>query len=343
MSGKSLSIIVAGAGKTSANEVTDLLNDFTDGYDRVDIYFPIDDQGFTDAVKFTTEWVENEELYPVLVAGSKVSRKARAFKDNAWEAKELFAEVFTLALEENDEAYLLVAIPDPDEDSDGYEDVVALIEKAVEVDLPVKDLTGGLDDVNLAEPDEDVSASEPEPEPEPEPAPPARKTRSRAARRAAKDADKKDEPKGDLQTDIVAARSGAAKAGKTKASVHLATLQRALSLFEKADESSALIYFTPEVSYKPLTISMREALEFFDAPAQEAPTADESLSEPAAEAETPSTTRRRGRPRTNVPSEKQFLDEDGTWVKRGRGRIAEGTKIRTVNSETGDVLEEGVI
>ena len=64
----------------------------------------------------------------------------------------------------------------------------------------------------------------------------------------------------------------------------------------------------------------------------------------------PERTNRGGRPRsdgtparTRSPQQrgvKEWLNENGEWVKAGRGRLPKNVRTRTVDPKTGDVLSE---
>ena len=74
----------------------------------------------------------------------------------------------------------------------------------------------------------------------------------------------------------------------------------------------------------------------------EAPKTAEEPAEAAQEAEE-EPKRGRGRPRTRSASQRAvteyYDEEDGAWVRAGRGRLPAGVKTRKVDPETGDVVE----
>lgn len=346
MSGTSL--IVVGSGSVTKAEASDLLDDLKAGEDHPkikEIVFPADD-GFTVAVEAVLDWSRDEQLLPYTFG--RASRKAKKWVEesgwdngpNDWLKKDPvdFSDIINGI--DNSDILLLVAMPE--DDADDYDDVVTWLEAAEALEIPAKDLTSGLDDIVLTEAED---ATKPDPEPEPEPAKPAPPKRQRASRAKPKPVAEEAKSEDGLQEEV--ALSQQAQRGEHVSTPHVMALQRAIEIFKKADESNAAVSMTDEVVYRPLTLALVQASTYFLGLAiaevkqsgesqADTPKADEPVDALVVRG-------RRGRPRVNVPEEKQIQDEDGEWVKRPRGRIAKGTKTRTINPETEEVLETGEV
>lgn len=308
------SIIVIGSGEVTKQEVHDLLTDFLKPYDGVDVYFPVDTKGFTKAVEFTYDWVDQEDIYPFLLVNAKQSRK---FHHDGEPLRTQSVAALTTMKKETDEQFLLVALPDPEEQPDDYDDVMDVIEAAVAADIPVKDLTGGLDDVRLDAP----PAPEPEPEPDPEPEKPKARTRTSSRKTTAKASEPAEEPK-KFEGAVLSPEA----VESVRAMANFIGLYQALTVLSGEVAGLNVDQFLAELGQQKQT---QEA-------AQEAPSAPEKPAE--------APRRGRGRPRVNTPQEKQIWDEDTEeWIPRPRGRQAKGTKTRTINPETDEVLEEGEV
>lgn len=87
------------------------------------------------------------------------------------------------------EEAVLILLWGEGEDDETYR----LLELADQREIPVLDLTGGLDDLNLKAPEEPVVDADPEPEPEPEPEAPARGRRAKAEQQDVEDVEQSDE------------------------------------------------------------------------------------------------------------------------------------------------------
>lgn len=329
-----VALIVAGPGKTTPQEVSDLLDDKFADADLVDVYYPMGTKEFTPAVEAVLLWADNPNNggsnVGITVTGTSVGRKSKKYfhiegPDEAagpddW-TFDSFAETFTLDFGDS-EVFFLVAVPQEDEepDADVLDALVQLVTTAKDTDLPVLDLCAALDDVNL-------SAPEPEPEPEPEPTPEPAKTRGR--RKAT--APKADEPVDGLQEEV----NSAAQRGTYQSGSDAEIFQQIGDLFHALAHRAEAVGASTQT---PVNLN-KDAGD---------PEAQPEASEPAAEA-TEAPRRGRGRPRTTANLQKQIFDaDDDKWIPRPKGRVARGTKTRTVDldldpSATMYEVETGVV
>jgi hypothetical protein len=321
-----IALVVAGSGATTDQEIFDLLDDAypEDAYADIGIIFPVDKDLFTESVDNVLAWLDDPKAYyPVKSKGASLSRKTSKF-DGVEEVEE-----FTDALQPDlylkegwDEVHFLLAVPDDTEDPD-YDLCAELAEVAINNGMIVKNLSRGLDDVTLAEPEDEAPPAEPEPEPEP----PKRQRRTRKTDEAPKEPETAPAASQDgLQEDLAQAAHEAKQdpaEGEDDEALRLITeaigqASRALALIQ---ESMEIILDIQKRKQKPLDDVHTEE-EIADAVKDEAP-------------------KRRGRPRTNFEV-KQIWDEDeDEWVPRPKGRMRKGTKWRTIHAETDEVLEEG--
>lgn len=308
---KAIALIVAGSGETSPDEVTDLLNDAYDDYD-VDIVVPVSKAHYTKSVKNVVDWLNDDGLVlPVLAGDGPLARGLSSRFEDPVEFDSL-EEVFDpTEFEDRDEVHFLLAVPDgDDEDFDFY---VGLAEAAEDAGIPIKNLCNALDDVILTDEDE---PEEPAEAPKKDP---VDEETAEAAEEPEEAADVPEDPPGD-------------------------------SAVEQAEYARAALATDPRGDHLLVTTrNLIEALQDFEnaLKPQPEPTPDLSSNEDtkpvSSNEDKPATRRGRGRPRTNF-EQKQIWDEDeGEWVKRPKGRVKKGTKYRTLNTETEEVTEEGVV
>lgn len=304
-----VALIVAGSGEVNDKEVFDLLDDAypEDDYSEIGVIVGLGKALFTPAVQYAIEWLNyDKSVYGVIAGGEKPTRTAKAYAEDAMEVKE-FADIFDPEeFKDWDEVHFLVALPD-DPESPEYEDAAAWIEKAVGAEVKVFNLSRGLDDIVLEDPD----AAPPEEEPEEPAEAPKRKSR---ARKAAEEPAEPEEPDaaaseavadpwkddGDSQNDII-------YDALTEIILGLAHLQEA---------------FRPTTRVEP-----KESLDPHVEVQAEKPTAKDGT--------------KRGRPRSNFEVSQVFDEDDEEWIPRPKGRLTKGTRWRKIHSETDEVLEEG--
>lgn len=351
MTDKTIALVVAGSGETDPKEVADLLEDAYADYADLGVIVPVDKDLYTNTVANVVEWYgDDASVYPINTKGAPLSRASSKLGDeDSTQVVDHFDEVFEDSFEGFDEVVFLTALPD--EDDPKFDFYVGIIETAIDSGFVVKDLSAGLDDIKLAdeEAESDVDPTEeestPEPEPEPE-AKPKRKRRTKAqieADKAAAEAEKAEEPEKEDPKQAVPV-SGVPKDVQAALSI----VGEIADFFETVDVSNAQINRS-EVKYRPLTEAAREAyislmsyLIGTGTPTETPEAAEEPVVAPEKDEEPPK--RGRGRPRTNTPQEKQIWDEDtDEWIARPRGRQPKGTKTRTINPETNEVLEEGEV
>jgi hypothetical protein len=331
-----IALVVAGSGATTEQEVFDLLDDAypEDAYADIGLIFPVDKDLFTDTVENVLAWLDDPKAYyPVRSKGANLTRKTSKF-DGVEEIEE-----FTDALQPDlylkegwDEVQFLLAVPDDEEDPD-YELCAELAEVAIGNGMVVKNLSRGLDDVTLAEPEDEAPPVVPEPEEEyagraPSEAP-KRARRSRKAQEPVEEPETAPEPAQDgLQEDLAKAAHDAKQ--DPAEGVDDEALRLITEAIGQASRALALIQESMEII---LDIQKRKQTPLEGAKFHEAADVGPSIND-----ETP---KRRGRPRTNFEV-KQIWDEDeDEWVPRPKGRMRKGTKWRTIHAETDEVLEEG--
>lgn len=339
----SVAVIVAGSGETTAVEVSDLLDDFLGDYEDVGLIVPVDKDLYSKTVENAVSWYdEDADVYAINTEGAPLSRKSSKLGGEDGPDKVAnFAEVFDDSFEGFDKVYFLTALPE--EDDDTFDFYVGLVEAAIDAGIEVKDLSAGLDDIKLAD-EEAASEENPvEPEPEPEPEKPKRSRRKKAP-----ESDPEPDPEVAAEVAKIEEESPAPALSEdsndTSAQQALSDLSSVVTFLRKNDEMFALRNLDDEVRYAPITKAAARAFETLSGYVGSNPAAPvgEPTEKPREPQEAPK--RGRGRPRTVEPREKQIWDEDGEkWVKRPRGRIAKGTKTRTVNPETDEVLEEGEV
>jgi hypothetical protein len=287
-------VLALGTGTVTPKEATDLLTDFLEDEDEVVLGIPGDTKRYNKTMAAVNDAFPWADVIYLVETGDKTSSKV----DEDLVAEASLLEVVNDTDEQLD--YVIVAIPD-DEDDPFYDEIVEVVEAALERGVPVKDLTKGLDDIRIEEP------TEPEAE-----------------------ADDTDETAVDVGP---SPEDGNINVGGEDVPVEVFTAGLNTAGLEPTnDDRLALIEQWLSDALEMLQ-EYRQAMPVTDAP--------EISQEPTEPAEEPAP-KRRGRPRKNPRLENQLYDEDeGEWVARGKGRIPKGTKIRTVDLDSGEVTEEG--
>jgi hypothetical protein len=328
-----ITLIIAGTGEITEDETFDLLdNAYPEAeFAEIGVVVPVDKDLYSKAVENVVAWFNNDkDIYPIQTKGASMTRGAARLGDGTQEVEKFTDILDPKEFEEWDEVHVLLAMPE-DPESDEYDFYAEVADVALQAGFVVKDLTAGLDDIVVTDP-EDATAEAPEPEPEPEQ--PARRSRRRAAK---EEAEATPEPE---EEEKATRPSRRAKKADTVEEV-----QEAVKAPEAAPEPSPASddyearIFALEEQVQMLIARLRSAGSALTWEPENTEPAKEA--HPAEEAKEDAPKRGRGRPRTQFDV-KQVLDEDtDEWVPRPAGRLRKDTKWRTIHSETGDVLEEG--
>lgn len=324
MANTAIALIIAGSGDTSDGEVEDLLNDAypEDAWDEFGLVVPIDKDLYTDTVKHALKWFNDDEnVYAIQTKGASLARGTAGISENAQQVEKFADAINKEDFKEWDEVHVLLALP-ADQDDPDYDFYAEIADLAIEAGFVVKDLTAGLDDIVVTDPE---TAGEEEPEPvKEEPKEEAPKTASRRSRAA---------PKAESIEEVKEAVAAPEE--------------------PKVEESEAALphgdrIFALETEVRNLRDMLDGIAEVILAASQRTTALPDASSDPVVEAidkieaeKTDEPKRGRGRPRTDFDI-RQVLDEDtDEWVPRPKGRLRKGTQWRTIHSESGEVLEEG--
>lgn len=321
MAKTAIALIIAGSGETSESEVADLLNDAypEDAWDEFGLIVPIDKDLYTGTVKNALKWFNDDEnVYAVQTKGATAARGTSKYSEGAQEVKKFADALNKDDFKEWDEVHVLLALPADEEDPD-YDFYAEIADLALDAGFVVKDLTAGLDDIVVTDPE--VAEEEPEPEPEKEEpkeeAPKGRARRSRAAPKA--------ESAEEVQDAVAAPEEPAAVETDHLLADRVEALENQVDALRDLLNGIAGVIGTLGDRLAEASISANKAVD--------------TPTEKPAEDEGPK--RGRGRPRTDFDI-RQVLDEDSDeWIPRPKGRLKKGTQWRTIHSETDAVLEEG--
>lgn len=344
MAEEAIALVVVGSGDTTQEEIDDLLNDkYGDADADVGLIIPADKDLFTKTVSNVVAWYNDDDsVIPVQTKGASMTRGSSALGGDQGTAEvDNFVDILDpKEVEDFDEVHVLIALPE-DQDSPEVDWLVNVVEVAQGHGYKVLDLTKGLDDIRIEEEEEP-----PAPEPEPEPEKPARRSRAKKAEVVTPE-DDPDLP--GLQGQLAEAKADLD--AKSDVDRDAAPPQEfdpwnifglVVGYLEAQDQANAFVNMQ-KVRFRPLTVAARKAWDSLPSPTAKAPSEPETAQEEASEPEPEAPKRGRGRPRKNF-EEKEVYDEDTEkWVKRPPGRVAKGTKHRTVNTDTGEVTEEGVV
>lgn len=357
----------AGPGKVSKNNVKDLLKDYLDlgpednqglpgfpeGVEEIRAVVPVGEDYLTPTVSLLIEWTDEYAEFPYEAIYDVESRKNRGIltkSASAIEARNIAAAMIDRLVEgrkNGDEVTLIVAWGE-----DGDEVTEMMVDLAHAKELKVLDITAGLDDLKFGDGEEAA------PEPEPEPARPARRGRRTAeepkAEEAAEDEEKPRRRRGaprktaetapeasetaqpeSVEAEVAHARQKAETGTEaapldTSDDIVLQALIASFHLVKGLDTCHASMTLKGKPVESALTVMLREAIELQSKPDDASP--------------------KGGRPRADgtparkrTPAQrgvKEWQDEGGTWHRQGRGRPPKDVPIRTVNKDTGDVIED---
>lgn len=349
-----VALIVAGTGETNEQEVFDLLEDAypEEDFSEVGIVAGLGKTWFTPAVQHVIEWIGSPKaVYGVIVDEEKPTRAASKYADEALEV-ELFSDLFNPEeFKDWDEVHFLVALPDDPETME-YEVAATLVEKAIDAGIKVFNLSRGLDDIVLEDPEPEEKAEEPE---EPAEAP---KKRSRS-RKADPEPEGPESPVSEsLEQQINAAAHAARDPWKDPlddrfayhppSSAEVVRKHEQVRVLAASFATFAEDLGDPSRERSLAVTKIEEAMFWLNAHIArnlnegEAVGPDPAVTDEATpEKKTAKDGTKRGRPRSNFEVSQVWDEDDEEWIPRPKGRLSKGTKWRKIHSETDEVLEEG--
>lgn len=372
--GRKILLGFAGPGKVSDNNIKDLLKDylgfgeedkkglptFADDVDEVRVVIPASQAMLTPTVERLWEWTDAYADLPYEVIYKGDADDIDVLLDRAEEAiksRNVVATMVDRLIEGKKDGYEVSVIVAWGETGD--DDTEMLVDLALAKELAVKGLDQGMDDLHFG--------SEAEPEPEPEPEKPTRRTRRSAAEappeEAVEDAVEAEKPRRrrgtprktaetapeaaeavqeeSVEAEVSHARQRAQTAPED-APVHvgddivLEALLRARALVTGLDAAHAAMTGRDEPVACELYRLLGRAIDKHTTPVNAEPSED--------------TSPRGGRPRADgTPARKrtaqqkgvkEFQNEDGDWIRAGRGRLPKDVPVRTVDPKSGAVIEE---
>jgi hypothetical protein len=361
-----ITVAFAGAAEVSLAAIKGLMNDYlefgpedADGVPedtKVPLRFivPVTEQHLTDVMFDVLDYLAYIEYgYEVVITGKSKDESVVAVAKEALEVHiptsslDVNTTLISLLNQAEGRKVLILAFGDSDPSKDAQD----LLELAIDSGIKVLDLTGGLDDLELEGGDDTVASDLPEAEPEPEPAPRGRartpkagtelvpveveltednlptveeaKTTAKAKQRAAIEARGEEvyvpEAVGSIEQDVHDNLSGAAGLGR-----YVVARLKGLEV-----EKAILLEY----------LALRTLSMVPESPAEDLEDSDPS----------PSTSPSRGRPRkdgspaqarTEEPTTAYYKHENGTYVKRGRGKPLAGVEV--VQLTEAEVVELGL-
>lgn len=334
---KKITVAVAGEAPTDLNALKALLNDWfgygeedADGYPAAsdkEIEFLIPGPtGLTDSVKTFMKWVDYVNAEYVVVTDDAESRAMRGLIRNALDVettKNVGATMIELLEKAKGDKYLFLAWGD-DEGSDDFSEM--LLELAEAASIPAKDLTGGLDDITYKDDESEPEEEEPPAEPK------------KGAEQPLEDEDVPLEDEDTTPAVLAEDKPDEAQQlppGTAPGIVPvspLSTLERVYEHLYYQDQANAARNLQ-EIRRSPLTdLVLQTIVQIKDAMPSSEPAAATEKAAPAEEAEAPKRSSR-GRPRKDgTPAQPRAEEEtvayikaeDGSYRKRGRGRIRKG-------------------
>lgn len=348
MAVEAIALVVIGSGEVTDDEVNDLLTDAYPNDIEIGLIIPVDRDLFSDAVQAAVDWFDNDDdVFTVQTEGASMTKSASKLGSGT-EKVDKFTDFLTPdEFKDWDEVHVLIAMPE-DPDSDEYDFYAEIAEVATEAGFKVKDLTAGLDDIVMTDA-EDGTADEPaEEEPEEKPAPKRGRGRKAAEEPEESQADKVAE-----DTAAAATPKRSRKKAETIEEIMAESKQDAEPLADVTSEAKGEVL---EDRVRGLELQVAGLSETLSSIANALTTLGDRLAEaragavekvlettveePAAE-EAKTSTRGRGRPRTNFEVKQVWDEDDEAWIPRPAGRLKRGTEWRTIHAETSEVLDEG--
>jgi hypothetical protein len=344
-----VALIIAGTGETNEQEVFDLLEDAypESDYSEIGVVVGLGKTWFTPAVQHVIEWIgDPRAVYGVVVDEEKPARAASKYTEAPIEVDK-FSDLFNPEeFKDWDEVHFLVALPDDPETME-YEVAASLVEKAIDADIKVFNLSRGLDDIVLEDPEPEEKTEEPEKPEEPAEAP-KRKSRARKA---------EEESEGP-ETPNTAAVDPWKDPLDDRFAYHPPTSDEVVRCHEEArKQAAALAAFVESLGTpsreRSLAVTKVEEVLFWTnahiarnlngAAAVPKESLDPHVEVQKAREEKPTAKdgTKRGRPRSNFEISQIFDEDAEEWIPRPKGRLTKGTEWRKIHSETYEVLEEG--
>lgn len=351
-------IVVAGGAPVTRENIEDLIKDFllidTKDEKEFRIFLPADVDFIGDAVVHTAAFLTdlNESYTAVRGASSgtqvgnslKVKKIARGADDvlkveGDDKVATYLIDILKDARDEGNEVFLFLAWGDGDEAPDDVTDDLA--ELAVEAEIPVKDLTGGLDDLPFEANDDDESESAEDAEEEP-PAEekPARKRPVKELKETEREL-----PTDEAQTDVPGQIEG--QPAIPDLVTVLAFVAQKLDFEDRANAANQM---QPSYS-RPLTRAVRHHLKQLMAKApsnaelETRVVAAEPVQEPLPDAEEEKPRPRRGKARSTAEDlVKVYVNEANKTARLvpGRGRPKKGEEPQEMlRSEYQELLDSG--
>ena len=362
--GRNILLGFAGPGKVSHTNAKDLLDDYV-GFDGVDdkglpdfaedvdtirVVLPVSKDYLTDTVELLWEWADDYADLPYEAIFERETGENEGIlkrADQVFTVRNVAAALVDRLVEgqkNGDEVALIVAWGD-----DGDDATEMLVDLAKAKEIKVLDITAGLDDLSFGE--------DPEPEPEPEPEKPRRRRtakepepeqateeprprrgKPRKAAETSPEPAEAAEPES-VEQEVAHARQEAQKG--TEHDVILSALIASQWLARSLDACHAAMSGRAEPVPSELSRQLERAIDLYTGQQK----ADEP-EEPVEETPVKTAGRRRkdgspAQPRTPAQrGVKEFLNDEGEWVRAGRGRLPAKTKVRFVDPKTGNVISE---
>lgn len=362
--GRNILLGFAGPGEVSAATAKDLLGDylqlgpeddkglpaFADNVDSITAVVPVGEKYLTPTVELLLEWIDWADL-PYEAVFDRETRDNRKILDDAEKAIEarnigsVMIDRLVEGRKNGDDVALIVAWG---EAGDDYTEM--LVDLAMAKEIPVLDINAGLDDAQpkleelvfgsgkpepepepekprrrrtakTAEPEEKVEATEPDEEPKP-----SRRGRPRKVAETAPEATAAAESTS-VEQDVAKGRQAAQKPVSADDDVIRGALRAAAHFVTAHDAMAAAMNGSDDVKSSTLSTMLAEALEAYQPPVPKGgrPRKDGTPAQPR----TP-----------EARAVKEWQNEDGEWIKAGRGRLPKGVHTRTVDPKTAEVLSE---
>lgn len=306
MASKKITVAFAGEGQIDLAAVKALLNDWLDFGDEDDdgfpapsknditLLLPVSESGLGDTPLATVmEWIDYVDLPYILVTDSAGSRSLRGLIRNAHDVVETnnigASLINTLEAQADGEKYLVLLWG---EEGDQFSD--SLLDLASAAEIPVKDLTAGLDDIVFAD-------DEPEPE---------------------ETSTEEEIPAGESSTEQEVLVPGTPVATGVEA-----VLQDVYTHLYYQDQANAARNLQP-VRRSPLTDRVLQALQILRGEDTHEEATEESEDEPKASRGRPRKDGSPAQPRTEEDLAVAYIkSEGGEYRKRGRGRPKSGEEV----------------
>lgn len=349
-------LLFAGSGESNFANTAELLNDYfgidadTDrDYDGDEIefgnvYFVLTESKPSTGLDSMFDWADWLKLDYTLVIpdGYKENRYNKAYFKYAQEIvvhEDLVSTTFArLDTDDRDGLDPLLVFAWGDEPT---EEDFDLLEAATVDEFKAVDITAGLDDLIL-EPEAEEPEAAPEPEPKPEPEEKPKRTRGNSTTPKKTDAGTRTRttPKRSTKTEDIPEENP-----RTTEDVESVPKDGTVVLKRVNKETLLAAFGNMHAVVVALVEQLPDDMNFELNVPYHIPNTAEKAVEPATEEpeeDKPAepVKRGRGRPRNPNPKPvKEYLADDGEWVRAGRGRPPKDVEIRWVNPETGEEVD----